>query len=233
MRANLHLPMNEVGTDYVVADIHGEYDRLMWKLGKIGFNREVDRLLCTGDLCDRGPNSYECAMLLWEPWMYSTRGNHEQMCIDAYRYSYMSYDFYANGGDWFTKLTDAQQDEVVELFSGLPLTIYSTVKTDKGLSNFLLVHARVPEDYGWARELDSDTLYKDVREDYIQDAIWNRHMQSSLFTDTVEGYDVVLCGHTVVSSPKRLKNYLNLDVGVVFYPEKEFAIYNTKTKEIL
>jgi serine/threonine protein phosphatase 1 len=233
MKANLHLQMNELGTDYVVGDIHGEYDRLLWKLDKIGFDRERDRLLCTGDIIDRGSKSYECVSLLHEPWFLSTLGNHEQMCIDAYRYPFMRYDFLANGGEWFVGLTSEQQDEVVYALSGLPLTIYSKVNTKDGLENFLLVHARVPQDSGWARELREDTMYADVKQDYIQDAIWNRHMMSSLFTEAVEGYDIVLCGHTVVDSPKRLKNYLNLDVGVAYHPEREFAIYNTKTKEIL
>ena len=48
---------NTHGTDYIVGDIHGHYERLMSQLGELNFDFACDRLFCVGDLIDRGPDS--------------------------------------------------------------------------------------------------------------------------------------------------------------------------------
>ena len=73
----LRLPKNESGRDFVVGDIHGYVSRLMQQLDVVGFNPLTDRVICTGDLIDRGPESADALNLLDEDWFYSVMGNHE------------------------------------------------------------------------------------------------------------------------------------------------------------
>lgn len=230
MKANLFLQENTQGVDWVVADIHGEYTRLMNKLNKVGFDFDRDRLICSGDLLDRGPESLQVVKLLDEVWFYSTLGNHELMCIDAYKYDWTVSNFAQNGGMWFFNLHQMEQDAVVERLMGLPLTIRFQV----GDKLYLVVHARVPGDDIWNNNMASDRNMEDVPQDYLQDAVWNRHFTNPYNkTQDVEGYSAVFCGHTVLSSPGRLANYINLDTGVVFDSTKDFVLYNTKTEEIV
>ena len=78
LKANrLVLPVNTKGNDYVVGDIHGHAKKLLKQLDGIGFDATVDRLICVGDLIDRGPESIEALALLNEPWFFSVLGNHE------------------------------------------------------------------------------------------------------------------------------------------------------------
>lgn len=40
---------------FVIGDIHGAYRALMQGLERAGFDYQMDRLICLGDVCDRGP----------------------------------------------------------------------------------------------------------------------------------------------------------------------------------
>jgi serine/threonine protein phosphatase 1 len=44
---------------FICGDLHGEYEFFMRCLQDLGFNTEIDVLVCTGDLVDRGPESYK------------------------------------------------------------------------------------------------------------------------------------------------------------------------------
>ena len=71
------------GRDFVVGDVHGEFDTLEAMLASVGFRPGRDRLFALGDLVDRGPRSADALA-----WMengqieLSVRGNHEQMLLD-------------------------------------------------------------------------------------------------------------------------------------------------------
>lgn len=73
---------NEVGRDFVIGDIHGDLVGLDLTLSMLDFDIRTDRLFCTGDLVDRGRNSYSVlslVLLQLRPWFFSTLGNHEVM----------------------------------------------------------------------------------------------------------------------------------------------------------
>ena len=69
----LKFEANTKGTDYCVGDIHGNYDRLIAFLHKIGFDTWKDRIFSVGDLVDRGPSSLETVSLLEQPWFHVVR----------------------------------------------------------------------------------------------------------------------------------------------------------------
>ena len=45
---------------FVIGDIHGAYKALIECFEKSGFDRNKDRLICLGDVCDRSPEVKEC-----------------------------------------------------------------------------------------------------------------------------------------------------------------------------
>lgn len=66
---------------YVISDIHGEYDKFMELLEKIGL-KETDTLYILGDVLDRGPHPIKVLLKLMEmPNVIPIVGNHELMAI--------------------------------------------------------------------------------------------------------------------------------------------------------
>lgn len=70
----LRLGKNAKGRDFVVGDLHGCVPALHAQLQRMGFDKNHDRLICTGDLVDRGPQSPEALALLGEPWFFAEIG---------------------------------------------------------------------------------------------------------------------------------------------------------------
>lgn len=99
------LPANMLGKDYVVGDLHGDYDSLLRLLDYVNFNKAFDRLFCVGDLIHRGPKSNECLDLLkqfrinGEKWFFSTLGNHDVFAdqtikqFSKYDVNYQPYEY--------------------------------------------------------------------------------------------------------------------------------------------
>ncbi|HUW98564.1 MAG TPA: metallophosphoesterase [Acidiferrobacter sp.] len=112
------LPANEAGRDFVVGDLHGHGDALQQFLVAQNFCPESDRVFSTGDLIDRGPDSLATLRLLYEPWFYAVRGNHEDMLLDfctgqaLYGHPDNSHPLLHNGGEWITRLCPDEQDEL-------------------------------------------------------------------------------------------------------------------------
>ena len=96
------LPINSLGRDYVCGDIHGSYTRVMQFLEHVGFDKTKDRLICAGDLIDRGPENEQCLHLLFEPWFHCIMGNHEWMMIDSFLKGGIEYGitWLHHGGMW-------------------------------------------------------------------------------------------------------------------------------------
>jgi len=88
------------GRTYFVGDLHGCHSQLMQQLDEISFDFANDRLICVGDLIDRGPETISCIGLLHKPWFYSVLGNHEQMFVLGRTLKSQRYLHQGNGGDW-------------------------------------------------------------------------------------------------------------------------------------
>ncbi len=118
------------GKTFFVGDIHGCYDKLIKKLSEVDFDYLTDRLIATGDLIDHGPDSEKCLLLLNEPWFFSVIGNHEIMALDAMLHRKRNGErsmeqrlHTHNGGNWFYEISEARQDELVDLIvTSMPVT---------------------------------------------------------------------------------------------------------------
>ena len=140
------LPANTEGRDFVCGDIHGSYSCVQRFLKEIDFQPQ-DRLICSGDLVDRGPQNEQCLELLLQPWFYSVQGNHEQLMQDYFKGTRYAQYWVPNGGGWGVRhaleLTEESLDlrDIIEnTVSALPLLL--TVEQAGG-GVFHVLHAEL------------------------------------------------------------------------------------------
>ena len=69
---------------YVMSDLHGEYDKFIQMLTKIGFSND-DKLIIIGDIFDRGKKPLQILdYILNKDNIELLLGNHELMFMEAY-----------------------------------------------------------------------------------------------------------------------------------------------------
>ncbi|MBT4836728.1 MAG: metallophosphoesterase [Methylococcales bacterium] len=185
--------LNQLGQDYVVGDIHGEYHLLQQELNNIGFNQSIDRLFCVGDLVDRGKYSSHAIKWLNKPWFHSCRGNHDDFLLHAYADNNFDLNLWTstNGGKWWKTIDEKTQYELYEAFLSMPIAI--EIESKKGIIG--IVHADVPAQLSWqaftkALEQDNQSAF--------EHALWSRKRAYGKVTNPVAGAFRVFCGHTVM-----------------------------------
>lgn len=195
---------NANGRDFVVGDIHGQLDRLKAAMAHVDFDKKRDRLFSVGDLVDRGKDSYACLELLFEPYFFAVRGNHEQMALDALRaIGGAAWDnWISNGGEWIYH-EDVHEVQVIfgEAVKYLPFAREITLAGGKRVG---LVHAEPPQDWKYIHEA--------LRRQPAS-LIWNRSRFKNQDITQVGNIDAVLVGHTTVDAPLWLGNVAYLDTG--------------------
>jgi len=200
--------INEEGSDYIVGDLHGCFDKLNKALYEIGFDKDVDRLFSVGDLVDRGPKNLECLRLITEGWFHAVQGNHEDMMLKALLDHVNMDHWIMNGGDWFMRISQDEANVVRELCKTIRETMpYSmTVETPKGLVG--ICHAQPPSE-DWADAADPSN--RD-----IQTMLWARTWIKIKDTDPVKNINLTYHGHTPISDPLILGSTCFIDTGAVF-----------------
>lgn len=204
------------GRDYVIGDLHGCAHLVRGALEEMGFDFTRDRLICVGDLVDRGPFSELALDLLAEPWCFSIRGNHEQMAIDyceeARRYGETLMgreDAIANGMGWFLELAQSERERYARVFEKLPYAI--EVQTERGLVG--VVHAQTPAGWDWRLFLERLDQGDPVA---IHHALWEREKIKFADQSEIEGVGRLYSGHTPLRAPVQLGNQFFMDTGGVF-----------------
>lgn len=187
----IKLNANRMGKDYIVGDIHGCYDGLMFSLNLVGFDFEVDRLISVGDLIDRGSKSYECLNLLAEKWFYAVRGNHEQMMIDCLVNGVKDGGlWHGNGGQWELGHESSEIDKMAEYAD---MVMPYAIQIERDDSEMVgVVHADVSSAI-WGR-LNEGEL---GREDEMN-LLWGRSRISGKYSEDIDGLKLVFCGHSVI-----------------------------------
>ena len=201
-------PLNTVGRDFAVGDIHGHFTLLQQALNRLGFDPAKDRLFSVGDLVDRGPECEQVLEWLDKPWFHPVRGNH-----DDYVCRHDTCDtgnWLQNGGAWFMALTWAEREEFAAQFRELPIAI--EVATTTGPVG--LVHADCPLS-SWQRLLDHlDGRYGGPNLRHLKNAcMWSRRRVENEDRTHVEGVRAVVVGHTPLSCPRKLGNVIHIDTA--------------------
>ena len=204
---------NQVGRDFVVGDIHGEFTLLRRLLTLVGFDEKTDRLFLVGDLVDRGPESAMVIRWLQYPWFIPVRGNHDQWCIEAGLIEEPA-GHRRHGGAWFYDLPAEVQPLMATLLNQMPVAIEVEARDGR---RFGIVHAECTH-HSWQRfrEALEGELGDSYRNHHIIEAIWRRSRIEDKDTTPVAGIDKVLVGHTVVEEVTELGNVVYLDTGGCF-----------------
>lgn len=200
-------PLNTVGRDFAVGDIHGHFTLLQEALAAIGFDPTRDRLFAVGDLVDRGPECEQALAWLGMPWFASVRGNHDDYVC---RYdSCQVGNWLVNGGLWFQGLLPAEKAEYATWFRDLPIAIQ--VETPGGPVG--LVHADCPGG-SWPEMLDAlEALEGGALRDLRNACMWSRKRHESRDQSVIEGVRVVVVGHTPLDAPEKLGNVIHIDTA--------------------
>lgn len=207
-----YLPSNPRGRDLVVGDIHGQRGVLDRLLGSIAFDPAHDRLFATGDIVNRGPDSFQCASLCGEAWFESVLGNHEQACIDIARDPLAAehLDIARNlGAEWLYR--NGAQD-VVTAFEELPHIIV----VGSGATRFNIVHADLLQ-----AGLDADELIDHMpsfeADSVVHDLIYSTsafdHLQAKEEPFQPLYLSPTFCGHMSVRQVCSWGKHVFLDTG--------------------
>lgn len=233
----LTFPKNAKGRDFVVGDLHGTYSLLERFMEHVSFDTEKDRMFSVGDLVDRGPHSVDCFNLVFEPWFFAVRGNHEQMFYDAY-FGGPTGKYWANNGGMWEGHTNKMAYEV----NHMPFMI--TVKKQDD-TFFHVIHAEFSNNVVLTDELLKDpNVFLEAcfggsnafeRHDTI---MWGRFIFQYLYGKELTPHNIekfkrkamltkygacfsdelspIYSGHTILQNPVRFMKQTNIDTGACF-----------------
>ena len=174
---------------YVVGDIQGCYKPLKKLLRKIKFSVSRDKLWCVGDLVNRGPNSLDTLRFLQDMGdaVELVLGNHDLHFIAINEGCAP-----ARSKDTLGKLLAARDcQQLSDWLRHKPLAHYASVETNKGLKNFLMVHAGIAPEWSLQKTLNLAAEVEYALKD-IEYHSFLRHMYGNTPTrwyDKLEGLD--------------------------------------------
>lgn len=209
----IRLSENKRGRDFIVGDLHGAHDTLAAALARVQFNAATDRLFMTGDLIDRGARSLDSLQLLAQPWVYSIRGNHEQMFLDLYEEGPVPEEILPflcsrNGMGWWVDVTPAQREAFLEAWAVLPYAF--ELETSRGKVG--IIHAEVPPQMSWPQFV---AALEAQNPEVMKSCLWGRTRVKLGDMSGVAGIDRVYSGHTIHLNVSQYGNVYMLDTGAV------------------
>jgi len=210
-----------------IGDIHGCLDELKELLNKCKYNKETDRVIILGDLCDRGPYSIESIRFVNQMGFDCVKGNHDLKHEKYYnhfqkkkenpKYKIPVKPFY---GDKL-KIQEQLTKEDINYIQSLPFYIdlnYNWLAVHAGVEPNIPIEEQNDERLCHIRYIDKDTLrQKSLTGKYEQP-------ENSIFWDEVyNGNYNIIYGHNVNSlyEPKIFKTNNNkwiigIDLGCCF-----------------
>ena len=122
---------------YVIGDVHGCFDQFISLLDKINYDSQIDRIILTGDLVNRGPESLAVLnYCMADKNITSVLGNH-----DLYLLYLMN--IHQGKGDLKTVVEAGNNMEIFEWLITRPLLIQISDQSNQ--KKFIITHAGIPE----------------------------------------------------------------------------------------
>lgn len=216
----LELKENIYGRDFAVGDVHGNFHALIQKLESVAFDPTRDRLICLGDLVDRGEENEEVVSLIDNEVFYSILGNHECLLLAGVE-AIGAYQLHiANGGEWFAKLDPYTKHAMKNKLKKLPFAIELPIAGKK----IGFVHAEVPRnDWALFKMILSDMNIREVRFDgvnmesdngthnMLNHSVWARKLISNVMRKFYINPRVMNFGEISETFIKKYTDYTNGD----------------------
>lgn len=210
-------PSNPTGRDFIVGDIHGQYDLLRSLLSTTQFNSDQDRLFSVGDLVDRGDQSAQALDFLVQPWFFAIRGNHEDMLLHAaaHEHDFAYQQWWQNaGGGWWADTQPAVRQQLHDAISQLPIGRQIDTKPHP----IAIIHADCAFNWeGFSRQLIAGNTLT------VEHALWSRNRIQLEDSSGVDAANLVFIGHTPVKQPLALGNCWFIDTGA-FLPDGQLTL---------
>lgn len=211
----LRLAANTVGRDYVIGDVHGAFDLVQKAMEAVGFRRDVDRLLCVGDLVDRGMDSARVERLLRLPCVFAVRGNHDALVADCDPELVRALAIVNfNGMSWLRDLPNNQVARIQQALKALPYAI--EIASADGSEPTGIVHAQVPTNWDWPTFVEALCEWPED-DGLFEDALCSRYKFDHNDKSVVKGVKRVFCGHCISwDGPRVLGNTVFADTGATY-----------------
>jgi serine/threonine protein phosphatase 1 len=211
------LDINRKGRDFAVGDIHGMWSVFERALKLVDFNPKSDRVICVGDLVDRGEASARMVEFCRYPWFHSVQGNHDEAVaamidrdgslIEAV---YKNSVQLGHGTEWLADTPPDIRLQIKAIIRDMPLSL--NLLTRRGDVGF--VHADIPEGMSW-QDFQSRLMLED--EETIQRALRGRRRFREMFDIGVSGVGRVFVGHSPrYGGAQKRGNVFNIDTGCVY-----------------
>lgn len=202
----------------VITDIHGAFRALKQVLERSSFNKDEDRLICLGDVCDGWREVVECIQLLNNiPNLIYLMGNHDQWTFD-WLSDKIKKSCRLGPGDYrlWTEQGGMKTVESIENHNAHEFVYNFLNKADYFFeeNHRLFVHGGIDPD-SYAHEMDK------------MDLIWDRRLvelarfESISIELTAIYYDEVFVGHTPtlcysLTTPTKFNNVWMCDTGASY-----------------
>lgn len=240
-------PPNAHGADFVVGDLHGHGKQLLDQLDRIGFDKAKDRIFCTGDLVDRGPDSFGSLKLILEPWCHFVKGNHEDDLPLSLEFLSPTPEGEAaarkTGQDWIFHLSVEEigflKAELLPAIEAAPIVLRV-----EGPHGFWVVHA----DRGvFGRHDGPLKLLEDERLPHVDEndlnqveaMLWSRRLLREIPHAALHDHGpyraapgqefelkvgLTFVGHSVVERPTLFRSHLFIDTGMGTIPNGKLTV---------
>ncbi|MBF0384710.1 MAG: metallophosphoesterase [Candidatus Omnitrophica bacterium] len=208
---------------FVISDIHGAYKAFLQCLEKAAFDKEQDRLICLGDVCDRGEKVKECIdELLTIKNLVYILGNHDAWTLDWAINGNPVKEWMEQGGaeTAFSYKGIGMPKDHIRLLAKAPLWFIE--------NNRLFLHAGFDTDRG-VKETPNEMLFWDRAL-----VIAARGLHRTCPEWKFGGYEEIFVGHTPTTiyckkTPIRFCNVWMIDTGAGF--GEYLTIMDIDTKE--
>jgi len=232
------MDIDNIKRTLLVSDIHGAYKALIQALERAEFDKDSDKLIFLGDVCDGWPEVVECIDFLSSlPYHDHLIGNHDNWCyrwlvgldqVDSEEKDLMS--LWEMAG-WLEEGGQSTADEIIK--KGGFQKVYNYLKDSLScliLDQDLLVHGGTPD--------------PDHTADHYEptDLMWDRNMvidaiRAGPHERARPHYNQVFCGHTPTiklktyysTEPVHMSNVWMIDTGAGY--DGKLSVMDYKTKE--
>ena len=201
------VPINPLGRDLVVGDVHGCFRTLERALVDLEFDARRDRLFGVGDLVDRGPHSIEAVDWLGWPFAAVACGNHERAVLGWLESARVGPP--PAGSEWLRDVPPSQHRRWRDAIGAMPFAI--TIETAYGPIG--VVHAEAPKRV-WTRALELlESGSPSAVDDVLLGLPVTTEQRAQIRSKPVEDLRALVHGHFPVSAVEASANRWNIDTG--------------------